>query len=141
MRHLLLALIIALLPLRAWVGDAMAVSMLGHPAASAVAAAAPPSTGTYAHPDCPDHAAGMPLHANAVSDGHDSAHGMGTHPADAPQQPDHHQHGACDVCNGPALGVSPPLAPHVSQVHALLTLPAERFASVALQQGIKPPIS
>ncbi|MDO9201818.1 MAG: hypothetical protein Q8K34_14065 [Hydrogenophaga sp.] len=140
MRHLLLALLIALLPLRAWVGDAMAVSMLGHPAAGAVATAEHPPASTHAHPDCPDHAGGVPLPVTAVSDLHDSAHGMGTHPVDAPQ-PDHHQHSACDVCNGPALVVSLPLAPNASQAHTLLTLPAERFASVALQQGIKPPIS
>jgi hypothetical protein len=140
MRHLLLALLIALLPLRAWVGDAMAVSMLGHSAASAVATAAHPPASFQTDPDCPDHAGEMPMHLMAVSDLHDSAHGMDTHPGDA-TQPDHHQHSVCDVCNGPALVVSLPLAHQVSQAHTRLTWPAERFASVALQQGIKPPIS
>lgn len=139
MRHLLLAVLIALLPLRAWVGDAMAVSMLGHTGHSAVAAAPPPSASTPAHPDCPEHADAMPVPTTAAPELHGSAHSM-AHPADA-QQTDHHQHSACDVCNGPVLGVSLPRPPQVSQTHRLLTLPAERFASVPLQQGIKPPIS
>lgn len=133
MRHLLLALIIALLPLRAWVGDAMAVSMMGHTATSMVAAGA--------QPDCPDHAGEGPL-ALSLSAGHD-LHGS-THGTAESQQPDHppdHQHNACDVCNGPALVVGLLLSATVSQHHTLLALPAERFASVALQQGIKPPIS
>lgn len=139
MRHLLLALMIALLPLRAWVGDAMAVSMLGHPVASAVGTTAHPSASAHSHPDCPDHAGWMPLAVTAAYDLHDNVHSM-ANPADA-TQPDHHQHSVCDVCNGPALVVSRPLAPQVLQAHTLLTLPTERFASIALQQGIKPPIS
>jgi len=140
MRHLLLALLIALLPLRAWVGDAMAVSMLGHPESGAAAPMAHAAASTDAHPDCPDHAGGTPLPLTAVSGLQDGTHGIDAHLADAPQ-PDHHQHSACDVCNGPALVVSLPLTTHVSQAHSILTLPAERFASVAQQQGIKPPIS
>lgn len=130
MRHLLLALIIALLPLRAWVGDAMAVSMMGHTATSMVAAGA--------QPDCPDHAGEVPL-ALSLSVGHD-LHGS-TAEAQQPDHPQDHQHSACDVCNGPALVVGLLLSATVSQHHTLLALPAERFASVALQQGIKPPIS
>lgn len=130
MRHLLLALIIALLPLRAWVGDAMAVSMMGHTATSMVAAGA--------QPDCPDHAGEGPL-ALSLSAGHD-LHGS-TAEAQQPDHPPDHQHSACDVCNGPALVVGLLLSATVSQHHTLLALPAERFASVALQQGIKPPIS
>lgn len=139
MRHWLLALLIALLPLRAWVGDAMAVSMFGHPASSAVAAEFTPQS-AHVLPDCPDHAGGVPLPVTAALAQNDGAHSMDSHPADAPQ-PDHHQHSVCDVCNGPALVLPQPLATHVSLVHALLTLPTERFASVALQQGVKPPIS
>lgn len=130
MRHLLLALIIALLPLRAWVGDAMAVSMMGHTATSMVAAGA--------QPDCPDHAGEVPL-ALSLSAGHD-LYGS-TAEAQHPDHPQDHQHSACDVCNGPALVVGLLLSATVSQHHTLLALPAERFASVALQQGIKPPIS
>lgn len=121
MRHLLLALMIALLPLRAWVGDAMAVSMLGHPGATAVASA----VAADAHAPCPDHAVGVPALQDAA---HDEA-------------PSHHPHSACDVCNGPALVVAQHTAVSLPQAQALLAQPAERFASAALAPGIKPPIS
>jgi len=137
MRHFLLALMIALLPLRAWAGDAMAISMLGHPAATAAVAG---FAAEHAH--CPDHAAQLPLGSASGHAVDHSAHGSGEHAAQAshPGQ-DHHQHSACDVCNGPALGAGQPSAAMASQVHAVLTPPAERFVSFAPQQGIKPPIS
>ena len=133
MRHLLLALIIALLPLRAWVGDAMAVSMMGHTATSMVAAGA--------QPDCPDHAGEVPL-ALSLSAGHD-LHGS-THGTAEAQQPDHpqdHQHSACDVCNGPAMALPTPAVPALAMAHGVLAPPAERFASTEPHRGIKPPIS
>jgi hypothetical protein len=128
MRPLLLALLIALLPLRAWVGDAMAVTMLVQPAAN-----------TAEH--CQDHLGAAPQ-AMAAQPSH-GAHGMsaqseGTADHEHPQD---HPHSVCDVCNGPAMVLSLHLASHVPQAHTVLTPPAERFASVALQQGIKPPIS
>ena len=139
MRHLLLALMIALLPLRAWVGDAMAVSMLGHPAATAVAAASGDG-----HASCPDHA--VPL-ASSPATGHavnHSSHGAGDHSAETPdpgQVQDHHLHSACDVCNVPAIGAAQSNAAMATQVHTVLAHSSERFASFALQQGTKPPIS
>lgn len=137
MRHFLLALMIALLPLRAWTGDAMAISMLGHPAATAAVAGF-----AAEHANCPDHAAQLPPGSATGHAVDHSAHGMGEHGAEAshPGQ-DHHQHSACDVCNGPALGAAQPGAATASQVHAVVAPPAERFVSFAPQQGIKPPIS
>jgi hypothetical protein len=137
MRHLLLALMIALLPLRAWAGDAMAISMLGHPAATVVVAAS-----SDEHASCPDHAAQLPP---SPATGHavdHSSHATAEHGAETshPGQ-DHHQHSACDVCNGPVLGTAQPGAATAAQLHAVLALSAERFASFAPQQGIKPPIS
>ncbi|HYW56634.1 MAG TPA: hypothetical protein VE934_06725 [Polaromonas sp.] len=49
MRHLLLALLIALLPVRGWVGNAMAVDMAAQRAAATIAQQAMPA-------DCPMHA-------------------------------------------------------------------------------------
>jgi hypothetical protein len=130
MRHLLLALLIALLPLRAWVGDAMAVSMLAQPAAN---------TAEQVH--CQDHLGSAPQ-AMAAQPSH-GAHVMSAQSESTAdhQHPQDHPHSVCDVCNGPALVLSLLLASHVPQAHTVLTPPAERFASVALQQGIKPPIS
>ncbi|MEY4978162.1 MAG: hypothetical protein RLZZ352_432 [Pseudomonadota bacterium] len=129
MRHLLLALMIALLPLRAWVGDAMAVSMWG--------AVASPNAAAQAA--CPDHA-----HTSDTASAQQPAeHGAQPHAADSAHTAQHspHPHSVCDVCNGPVL---PGVAQHsaaAAQVHARLTRPATRFASVALPQGTKPPIS
>lgn len=138
MRHLLLALMIALLPLRAWVGDAMAVSMLGHPAAMAVADAAH----TQVDLDCPDHADEMHTSLASAPAMDHTAHDRGTHPGEATHpDPSHHQHSACDVCNGPALVMVSFGTVTAAQTHTQLIPPTERFASIALQQGIKPPIS
>lgn len=141
MRHLLIALLIALLPLRAWVGDTMAVSMLGHSSAALVA-----ETSTDVHPACPDHAAPLPTSLPNPPELEHATHAMGTHPSEAAhpgagQVQDHHPHGACDVCNVPALVMESFDAVTAAQTHTQLVPPTERFASIALQQGIKPPIS
>lgn len=132
MRHLLLALMIALLPLRAWVGDAMAVSMWG--------AVANPHAA--AHAACPDHAGT----SGPASAQHPAEHGAQPteHPsADSAHsaQNSQHAHSVCDVCNGPALAGAAHHSAAAAQVHARLTPPATRFASAALPQGTKPPIS
>lgn len=104
MRHLLIALFIALLPLRAWVGDAMAITMQ---TSSPIHEVAP----------CPDHAMDQ-----------------STDTAD-------HQHGICDVCNGPAMALTAPPELLASSTHGVLTTPTERFVSSVPPQGSKPPIS
>lgn len=126
MRHLLLALMIALLPVRGWVGDAMAISMLAHGPAAASAEVAM-AAGTDHHP-CPDHAAAPP--DTQVSGG----------PADDHQNRAH-AHSACDVCNGPAMNVSSPTATAAPASHTLLAALSESFASSEPRQGTKPPIS
>lgn len=51
MRHWLLILLIALLPLRAWAGDAMAVAMPSTPGTAAHCAEHPPAADTSAQAD------------------------------------------------------------------------------------------
>ena len=114
MRHWFLVLMIALLPLRGWVGDAMAVEMLTQPA-----------------------------HAAMATDGHGADHGQcacDEHAASAEDGGDH-QHSACDVCNVPALAMALPALQAAPEVHRALARAAERFASSEAQRGIKPPIS
>lgn len=124
MRHLLLAFLIALLPIRGWVGDAMALAMLAPPAHSmgpaAMADAAP----------CPDHAApaSAALHGEAPLD------------MQAGADTDH-SHSSCDVCNGPAMALSAPALLALAPVLGLHVPPAEHFASSEPHRGIKPPIS
>lgn len=117
MRHWFLVLMIALLPLRGWVGDAMAVEMLtapGHTMAVMAGEAAQP---------CADHTVG------AAAD-----HG-------APDSGDEHAHTACDVCNGPALAMGATPVQTLPPAHSVAVQPAERFASSEARRGVKPPIS
>ena len=118
MRHWFIVLMIALLPLRGWVGDAMAVDMLAQPAHATMAMG--------------DHGAGHgEAHVQCACDEHAATTDMG---AD-------HQHSACDVCNVPALAISVPGLQMPPAASSQLAVPAERFASSEIQQGIKPPIS
>ncbi len=126
MRHLLLALMIALLPIRGWMGDAMALSTLVAPAQA------------MHHP-----AAAGTGHATGHVQGHDQgATGMTGHGADMQANGGgEHTHKSCEVCNGPAMALSVPTVPTLSPRHGLLAPPAERFVSSEPHQGIKPPIS
>ncbi|MDO9506791.1 MAG: hypothetical protein Q8S12_01055 [Hydrogenophaga sp.] len=114
MRHWFLVLMIALLPLRGWVGDAMAVEMLA-----------------------------MPVHASVAMDEHGADHDQCACDEHAQHEggSGDHQHNACDVCNVPALATAVPALQSLPGVHRQLTPPAERFASSEAQRGIKPPIS
>ena len=116
MRHWLLALMIALLPIRGWMSDAMAVAMLAPPAHTMNQAGAPDTA------PCPDHA--MASDATASPDGGGE-----------------HAHKSCDVCNGPAMALPTPTVPALAMAHGVLAPPAERFASTEPHRGIKPPIS
>jgi len=127
MRRLLLVFMIALLPLRALVGDAMAVAMTTVPATHGTQAAGMGSL------PCPDHAA-------AVLPAQEVVHGSGHH-ADTPGHDAEHQHATCDLCNGPAMTHAVPLPISLAAEHGLHMAPVERFASSEPHRGIKPPIS
>lgn len=134
MRRLVIVLMIALLPLRGLVGDAMAMEMaaatLEQPAQAIEAGAvythgskatADFDTENAAHADCPGHADSPTETAQASSDCGTCA--------------------ACQICHAVALA---PSFPHLAPA----PLSAERpptagpdFASADRAQGIKPPIS
>jgi hypothetical protein len=139
MRTLLLALMIALLPIRGWLGDAMALEMARHsmPAASASVAAA----ATQAH--C--HEA---MDAMDAMDRMDTDSGMQM----AMDMPDSHGNGgadhqgcgtctACQVCHTVALGGMPLIDTVHGAPQAAPAAHASRFASAEPAQGLKPPIS
>ncbi|MDM7941964.1 MAG: hypothetical protein QUV35_04980 [Hydrogenophaga sp.] len=117
MRHWFLVLMIALLPLRGWVGDAMAMDMLGAPAHNMAALSA-----DSGHP-CPDHTVGATTD-HAAQDSHGE-----------------HSHAACDVCNGPALAMATTPLQVLPPAHSVRARPAEHFASSEARRGVKPPIS
>jgi hypothetical protein len=129
MRTLLLALMIALLPLRGWVGDVMAVEL------------AQPSQGA------PHHAmlAGASTMADCHEDhaGHAPTVGLQAHA----QPGDEHAAGACgsctvcQICHSVALAnVLPPL-PAGSLPMAAPRSSQPQYASAERVQGDKPPIS
>jgi len=131
MRRLVLALMIALLPLRGWVGDAMEMEMASvtmHLPVSVMESgassdhgsqpAADSDTDNALHADCPGHAASPDGDAQTVPDC-----------------------GTCAACHAVALASS---FPHVEPA----TLPAVQppsvdphYASAERALGIKPPIS
>lgn len=122
MRHWFLVLMIALLPLRGWVGDAMAVDMLAQPAHATMA------MGDHGS----DHGAGHgEAHAQCACDEH----------AAAAEDSADHQHSACDVCNVPALAMALAGMQTPASGYTQLAVMAEPFASSEAQRGIKPPIS
>jgi len=122
-RLFFIALMIALLPLRGWVGDAMALSMaVGHAGAQAMAATPLQS---------PCHAAPTEVTAPTHHDqgAHDLAAGAG------------HGHLLCDLCNGPVLDAQWLWSPATSEVPQLLPPSIERFASQTARRDVRPPIS
>ncbi|MDO8903511.1 hypothetical protein [Hydrogenophaga sp.] len=131
MRRLLLVFMIALLPLRGLVGDAMAVAMTTMPTHEHVQAATQGMPG-------PDHlATAAPAHEGTHGTSpHHAAHGDHS-PADTPE----HQHAVCDLCNGPAMTRAVPPELQLPLEHRLLVPPVEHFASSEPHRGIKPPIS
>lgn len=118
MRILIIACLLAILPLRGWVSDAMALSQLTSP-----------SHDTSLRAPCPDHS------SSAIPDDNQ------THMADNHEAPSTHNHASCEVCHGPAMLVSstPVLSP-VVPVSPVVTR-AVRFVSSEAARRIKPPIA
>jgi hypothetical protein len=126
MRFWIVALMIALLPLRGWVGDAMALERLAH------APEAPTVVAALAH-DC--HEATTPeANQHAM---HEGVHG----PTTDAEPASHHSHLSCDLCNVPALQPATPLLAAERAPHPLRVISQERFASVEPQRDRKPPIA
>jgi hypothetical protein len=115
MRICLLVLMMVLLPLRAWAGDSMALSVLDSPAGVHCAE----HTGPGVMPT--EHGAGAvadPLHASAPDGGHL----------------------CCDICNGPVL-TTPPCSTGAIALPALPSAePRVAFASTVPRRDHKPPI-
>jgi len=120
MRVWLIALMIALLPLRGWVGDAMALGAFTAPETAAAS--------------CHETVANAAEANDAQHAGHD------TSPGDA--APDgHHSHLACDLCNGPALASAVTASANPQAAPSARAAGAERFASLDPRPGHKPPIA
>jgi hypothetical protein len=134
MRHFVLALMIALLPLRGWVGDAMAMELAsetleqpvsaiesGANHAHAMMVAADSDAKTLMHADCQEHAPSPDDSSQAASD--------------------------CETCTSCQICHTVALTPTLPQL-AAASVPAARpqaastfFASAERAPGFKPPIS
>jgi len=139
MRHLLLALLIALLPLRGWVGDAMATQMAaGQLQHQQTQAASPASHGHEAmdamhagHEEASTEVS-VTLHDCAGPADESSSHAADGHCETC---------AACQACHTVALS---PTAPGVMPAFSAPTLPrpaTDSFASADAALRQKPPIS
>jgi hypothetical protein len=151
MRHFLLALLIALLPLRGWVGDAMATQMAAgqmqhsqsqehgqqhgqqHDATKTIAEYQD-NTLVAAHFDHEEMAEALPA-AEPDCAGHGA--GEGTHAADGHCE----SCAACQACHTVALSLTGPDLSPVLKSLALPLLAADPFASADTALRQKPPIS
>ncbi|RZI78125.1 MAG: DUF2946 domain-containing protein [Variovorax sp.] len=124
MRILILALAILLLPLRGWLGDAMAIDAMHTPAAAVQAMA----DGGRAMHDM----AGMSHDAHAAHDVH------GAQQADPDCQS---TCGDCQLCHSVAMTVWPELADALEAPRAAPAFSTTAFASAEPAPGFKPPIS
>lgn len=114
MRRWFVIILIVLLPWRAWAGDIMTMAQAGQPDQAA---------------HCADH---RPAALDVADD-----HG---HHANSPGEPV--PHAVCDICNGPALAASMPVAlGHGALPQARDAAGPERFDSALPLPGLKPPIS
>ena len=139
MRHLLLILMIALLPLRGWAGDAMATGMaVVQLSQTQQRQIATESIAAHAHAESEkghfDHETTAPQASPMAADcaGHGADDGDASH-CDACS--------ACQACHAVALAHSAHKAPSTFQAFSLPHSAADQFASADAALRQKPPIS
>lgn len=123
MRVLLLALMIALLPVRGWVGNAMAVDMAAQQAQQAAANAESGIEASAMPEDCPMHAQASEAETSQA----DGAHCNGCN--------------TCELCLALASFTWPGLQPAAFTLHAEPLAGGTLFTSAERASGFKPPIS
>lgn len=123
MRVLLLALMIALLPVRGWVGNAMAVDMAAQQAQQAAANAESGIEASAMPEDCLMHAQASEAEASQA----DGAHCNGCN--------------TCELCLALASFTWPGLQPAAFTLHAEPLAGGTLFTSAERASGFKPPIS
>ena len=135
MRRFFLILMIALLPLRGWVGDAMAMEMLvQHPiamqniAASADKSSASDLFDTEMQAECPGH-------AESTTPASDTDNTSGTRPNHCGSCP------LCQICHTVAAPAPWSIQPSGWLSHTLPDVAHTRFASAPAAFALKPPIS
>lgn len=125
MRRWLVLLLVLLLPMRAWVGEAMAGEMLHLPAAVMAAghAAEAPPQGHGPHADCAGH-----------------AHASGAQPDAQPAfDPDCRTCASCQACSAVALAAQLPVRAAASFSHPQPQAVPLAFSSAEPHLAFKPP--
>jgi hypothetical protein len=131
MHRWLLIFMIALLPLRGWVGDAMAAQMLQQSLATVEAAAAPSHHATpVAHDDCMGHAGAAD--ASSAASGSDTT---------AVSHSDCPTCASCQVCSSAAVAMNTVSLQPLAFEAPAPSFFAARFASAEPAPALKPPIS
>ena len=145
MRHFVLALMIVLLPLRGWAGDAMATQMASNAIAmeSGAARAHEMSAGAtfYSQKEYAEASHAVP---HAVSDCHELPAAQPTGQGEAATAATSDHCGtcqACQACHTVALSPSAPTETASSTPPQLRPTHAAAFTSAAAALGQKPPIS
>jgi hypothetical protein len=140
MRHLFIAFLIALLPLRGWVSDAMATEMVvaqfqtQQQGATKATVEHAHEAGEQAHID-PDTVVATTSLAVADCPGH--ASGGDSHAADTHCE----SCSVCQVCHTVALSAAPAGVAAVFSLGIVLRAEVAQFASAPAARGQKPPIS
>lgn len=143
MRHLMLALMIVLLPLRGWAGDSMATEM------AAGTASASMSAGAQAHHDpapATEHAEHTGVTPDSVQALHDCAGHAHQDDQAAPGSTAAHD-GYCSTCGACQACHTVALSPTADQLNIVFSIPAMRqdlsasFTSASTALSQKPPIS
>lgn len=127
MRRWFILLMIALLPVRGWVGDVMAADMLTQRLHTLAPAQAAPTQPADAHADC---------HGKAVA--HNPAQ---PEASNAPDVADCGSCASCQVCHSLVLAAASGAAPVLPAPHAAPPVRGMHFASAEPARGFKPPIS
>lgn len=138
MRHLFIAFLIAVLPLRGWVSDAMATEMM-------VAQFQTQQQGATKATTEHAHEAGEQAHIHpdtvvtttAVADCPGHASGGDSHAVDAHCE----SCSVCQVCHTVALSAAPADVAAVFSLGIVLRAEVAQFASAPAARGQKPPIS
>jgi hypothetical protein len=145
MRHLLLALMIALLPLRGWVGDAMATQMAAaHVQHRQLVSTEQSATKTIAasayHIGSEGHSAHEEMSPEATLPMHDCA-GQTTDSSIPADDTGCESCAACQACHTVALSPAVPGHSPVFEARSLPRPASDQFASADAVLGQKPPIS
>ena len=132
MRRWFILIMIALLPIRGWVGDAMAADMVTQRIAAlaqvSVTAQKPADTAADPHADCHGKAA---AHSPAAEAGTEAAIPV----------TDCGSCTSCQVCHSVGMATGASATPLVTAPHAAPPLRGTHFASAEPARGFKPPIS